>query len=47
MPLLADTTLPRRLREVNTHKNSLWNEKSIGRSVKQEEELMQFFSEIN
>ncbi|MFT5748067.1 MAG: hypothetical protein ACI9XO_001120 [Paraglaciecola sp.] len=47
IPLLADTTLPRRLREVNTHKNSLWNEKSIGRSVKQEEELMQFFSEIN
>lgn len=47
IPLLADTTLPRRLREIETNENSLWNEKSVGRSVKQEEELMQFFSEIN
>ena len=47
IPLLADTTLPRRLREIETNENSLWNEKSVGRSVKQEEELMQFFSEVN
>lgn len=47
IPLLADTTLPRRLREIDTPKNSLWNQESVGRSVKQEAELMQFFGEIN
>jgi len=47
MPLLADTTLPRRLREIDTDKNSLWNEKSVGRSMREDADLMQFFNEVN
>lgn len=47
LPLLADTTLPRKLRELKSNEHGLWNKKSIGRSVNQEAELMQFFGEIN
>lgn len=46
-PLLADTTLPRKLRELEKDDHGLWNKKSVGRSVKQDAELIQFFTEIN
>ena len=44
-PLLADTTLPRKLKDIDAPEHRLWNEKSIGRSMRDDIELMNIFAE--